>query len=72
MDITVPAKPATKEIMAAWSVTDRDGNRLVLWLPDRTRCWSYFTKPAARRYAIEIGGYLEGPSSTRTYKDAVL
>jgi len=72
MDITVPAKPATKEIMAAWSVTDRDGNPLVLSLPDKSRCWSYFTKPAARRYATEIGGYLDGPSSTRTYKDAVL
>ena len=71
-DRIVDTAPAVKLIKAAWTVTGGDGTPFTLWLPDRSRCWSYFTKPAARRYATEIGGYIEGPSSARTYKDAVL
>ena len=71
-DRTVDTAPAVREIMAAWSVTGPDGTPCTLWLPDRSRCWSYFTKPAARRYAREIGGYIDGPSATRSYKQAVL
>ena len=71
-DRTVTDPPATRLIAAAWTVCTADGDMFKLWLPDRTRCWSYFTKPAARRYAREIGGYIDGPSTTRSYKEAVL
>jgi len=68
---TVATAPAVKQIRAAWTVIGPDGERFILWLPDRSRCWSYFTKPAARRYAREIGGHID-PSTTRSIKDAVL
>ena len=70
-DRIVATAPAVKQIQAAWTVTGPDGTPFTLWLPDRSRCWSYFTKPAARRYAREIGGYID-PSTTRSIKDAVL
>ena len=69
---TVATAPAVKQIRAAWTVIGPDGERFILWLPDRSRCWGYFTKPAARRYAREIGGYIDGPSATRGIKEAVL
>jgi len=69
-DLIVAQRPQTAQRTSAWKVIAPDGHPFALWLEDKTRCWSHFSKPAARHYARMIGGSIE-PTTSRTIKDVV-
>lgn len=69
-DIITDQRPVTAQRTSAWKVIGPDGYPFALWLPDKSRCWSYFSKTRARHYALMVHGYIE-PTTTRTIKDVV-
>lgn len=70
MDFTITDNPPVKQQQTAWTVTGQDYMPVKLWLPNRSRCWSYFTKQAGRVLAEHTRGYLD-VTRTHSIKEVV-